>query len=64
MRGKRVKQIRKSVYGDMSIRDTKYRWKDGKWSQRGLYGIVVCIGLRKQYKEMKKLYKRGGGVGI
>jgi hypothetical protein len=59
MRGKVAKAIRKSVYGDYSIRGTRYRWDENT------PGMVVCIGLRKQYKERKKLHRgvRGSGNG-
>lgn len=57
MRGKVVKAIRKSVYGDYSIRGTRYHWDENTPS------MIVCVGLRKRYKERKKLYN-SGDLGI
>lgn len=52
MRGKRTKEIRKSVYGDHSLKDRRYA-RDPKT------GEVFCLGLRRKYQDTKKSYYGG-----
>ena len=47
MRGKKVKAIRKKVYGDLAI-DTKYVTNNG---------TTRCIGKREEYQSLKKKEK-------
>jgi len=50
MNSKRAKKIRKSIYGDHSHRQRRYI--------RDEEGTIRCIGLRRAYKEAKKMVKR------
>ena len=45
MNGKKAREARKIIYGDMAQRDTEYTRKNG---------AIACIGLRKLYKLYKK----------
>lgn len=58
MRGKVAKAIRRRVYGDMSIRERKYRqqgiYRRGKLI--GMTGTRRCDGLRAVYQYQKKAY--------
>jgi len=47
MRGKKAKRLRKKVYGDMSIRDTKY-FRNNKTGQ------ITADELRTAYQHSKK----------
>lgn len=47
MRGTRAKRIRKLVYGDRSIRDTRYLIVNQS-------GTVKCVGDRATYQQAKK----------
>ena len=46
MNGKAAKKLRKSVFGDFSLRDTKY--------MRDLKGVIRCIGKRRTYQDAKR----------
>ena len=46
MSGSKAKQLRREIYRDYSHRNTKRKRLDT--------GQVVCIGLRKRYKQAKK----------
>ena len=50
MNGTKSKMIRREIYGDNSIRNTKYVIKPN--------GQIVCLGLRKKYQAAKKYYLR------
>lgn len=45
MNQRKVKSIRKEIYGDMALRNTKY--------YIGSNGQVIADSLRRQYQEMK-----------
>ena len=47
MRGKKAKRLRKKVYGDMSIRDTKY-FRNNKTGQ------ITADSMRTAYQHSKK----------
>ena len=51
MNGKKARQLRKKAFGDLSLRETKYR-------QEG--GHTVCIGARAYYQFLKKGFYREG----
>jgi len=50
MNSKKAKKIRKLIYGDHSYRQRRYI--------RDEEGTIRCIGLRRAYKEAKKMVKR------
>lgn len=49
MRGKKAKQIRKAVFGELSTKERTYKKSDA--------GQVFELGLRKQYRLVKEMYK-------
>lgn len=49
MNGTRARELRKKAFGDLSLRNTKYR-REG--------GHVVCIGARAYYRFLKKAFYR------
>lgn len=46
MNGKKAKALRKKIFGNFSIRDTKYTQERD--------GSIRCIGRRKAYQKAKK----------
>jgi hypothetical protein len=50
LRGKKAKEIRKEVYGNMDHRIRKYA-KDSK-------GVIRAVGFRRIYQRKKREYKK------
>ena len=55
MRGTVGKRIRREVYGEMSSRSSAAEYVL-------VYGAVRCVGLRGEYQEAKREWRRGGEV--
>jgi hypothetical protein len=55
MSGKRAKALRKTIYGDQSIRKKRtYGWEVVNHQGRAYSGGLCNTGLRKHYQEMKR----------
>jgi hypothetical protein len=71
MNGKAARKLRKTAFGDLSLRQNSYgivertrrifvAGKEGKKEERRLQsGQLVCTGARKRYKELKRKYLKG-----
>lgn len=63
MNGRAAKMIRKTVYGDYSIRQERKYTIDRGDRKKG-WGTIKATGLREQYQKAKKIYykKKSGQV--
>jgi hypothetical protein len=55
MNARVAKFIRKTVYGELSLRQVrKYKWSAGKKGEK--WGTIEAVGKRQEYQQAKKLF--------